>query len=81
MVGGWLSLSNLVCKAPAQIGHFTLFPWLGLPSAGAQRVSDAAGHFGARAHYSEGLVFSADLVLRTGVWSLPSFKKKGEGGV
>lgn len=51
--GRGLSLSNLVCKVQAQIGHFALTPWLCLPNAGAERVSGAAEYFGGWAHHSD----------------------------
>lgn len=78
--GGWgwgLPPADLVCKAPVQIGPVAFIPGLGLPNAGAQRASGAAGRFGAwardLAHHSNSLVFSADLVLRTGGWIVPFF--------
>lgn len=76
--GGGLPLANLVCKAPVQIGPVAFTPLLGLPNAGAQRASSgAAERFAAwargLAQLSNVLVFSDDLVLRTGGWLVPPF--------
>lgn len=62
--GGGLSLPNLACKAPAQIGHVAFTPRLGLPMQGRKgsRVSPGA--------LSRGLVAGDGHTIKRGLSSL-----------